>query len=398
MSVPKILFISHESSRSGAPLLLVKFIRWLVKEGKAKPVMLINRRGVLDHEFKALGKTYFFYQKRSSIGRNLFYKASTRLHNSANGKRRYMRRLKDRLSASKPDLIWSNTIGNGEIISFCQFLRVPVITHVHESRYVIGLLGEENFGLNKQLTDHFIACSDVVERDLSERSIPASAISLIYSSVDPGILQEKHPLEDPNKVLQHALSNRYPIIGGSGGEGLIKGTDLIISLVEEIRKTTPGILFIWVGGDLRSAECMALQATIEEKGLENNIYITGPVADAMVYFSLFNVFVLLSRTDSFPLACLENGLLGNPFVCFRDRVGVQVLLDHKFEENIIPFLDIPAMAERINELLKDPGKSKLIGAEIKKTILEKYTNDVCFPLLNDVIAKHYSKRSVFAIK
>ena len=366
--------------------MLLSFIKWLVKNDLAEPIILINRKGELDDEFRLLGSTWFFYQGKSSIGRGIIFKLYCRFHNSAFGKKNYLTRLKKKLQSAAPNLIYSNTIGNGEILEFCSFLDLKTVTHVHERKYVIDLLGIENWQLVKKYTTHYVACSDFVRLDLQSKSVPPSITSLIYPSVDTKIVRQTSALA--GQRIDLARKNGYSIIGGSGGFGWIKGTDMIVPLMKELMKLKKKILFVWTGGDLNSPDFQQLQIGIEKEALKDNIYFTGPVTNAIEYFSVFEILVLLSRTESFSIVCLENALLGNPFLTFRDCAGVQVLLENRFDENIIPHFDIPAMAKRIIQLLDDKELRNNIGSALKKIVVEKYSNDICFPQLAELMQQN----------
>ena len=64
---PSILFISHESSMSGAPLLLLSLIRLLKENGFSENAILVSRGGPIEHLFTEAAPTLILkpmnYQK-----------------------------------------------------------------------------------------------------------------------------------------------------------------------------------------------------------------------------------------------------------------------------------------------------------------------------------------------
>ena len=58
----KILFISHEATRTGAPILLLNFLNWLKKNSDIEIEILFKEskgnKGALINEFKTLGNVY----------------------------------------------------------------------------------------------------------------------------------------------------------------------------------------------------------------------------------------------------------------------------------------------------------------------------------------------------
>ena len=54
------LFVCHEGQRTGAPLVLLWLIRWLVAHTTIRPVVALMRDGPLRQEFEALCPTHTF--------------------------------------------------------------------------------------------------------------------------------------------------------------------------------------------------------------------------------------------------------------------------------------------------------------------------------------------------
>src|SRR5690606_17003431 len=52
-----ILFVSHEGTRTGAPMMLLHFLRWLREHGKVDPQIALLRGGPLTEQFAELGPT-----------------------------------------------------------------------------------------------------------------------------------------------------------------------------------------------------------------------------------------------------------------------------------------------------------------------------------------------------
>ncbi len=374
----KILFITHDTTRSGAPLLLYNFIKWLKELNYVEPFILIGRSDELDSQFAELGKVFYPFTLKNSIGKNLLYKCYVRLHNSAFGKILYDYFLKSRIKSLKIDLIYSNTICNGNLMDFFNFLKINQICHVHEGIIGIEINGRENFELVKKNASSYIACSKFVKSNLVDNlNINRGKVNLIYSSIN--VSNYTSLIGKDRSLKQHQF-----VIGGSGGISFGKGTDLIVPLMINILKTRNNIKFVWVGGKKSSKEFIALQNEIGKNGLSNYIEIISSVENPIYYYQNFDLFVLLSREDSFPLVCLENALIGNSVLCFEGGGGTPELLED-CKDNIISFLDIEKMAYRIIQLLDNPKHNEEIGVNLKEKVLKNYTSNICFPMMLDVI-------------
>jgi glycosyltransferase involved in cell wall biosynthesis len=389
MSRIKVLFISHDSTRSGAPLLLLNFIKWVTNNRNIRPTLLIKRKDVLCTEFKQVSKTLFFYEKKVSKDRAIIYKLYCHFFNSSIGEFMCLLVLKLQLIRRRPDVIYSNTISNGRILNFCNFLKAPVITHVHELQYLIDYFGEENLAFIKKNTQHYIACSAHVKNNLIKNvNIPEKAVSVVYSSIVPKKIMEEIPTNVDESLKDFCKGKK--IIGGSGGLGWLKGTDFIVPLVKLLQTSDPRIGFIWVGGDTVSKEFLELMGTINKEGFGNSIFITGSVKDPIKYFSLMDIFVVLSREDSFPLVCLENAVLQKPLLCFKNTGGAEEILED-WPDNIIPYFDIENLAKRIIEILNNKQLSDEIGASLKKKVSNKFASEISFPKIYEEIQEQVNK-------
>ena len=75
---------------------------------------------------------------------------------------------------------------------------------------------------------------------------------------------------------------------------------------------------------------------------------------------LADVFVLTSREDPYPLACLEAATLGKPIVCFEQAGGMPEFVE-KDCGTVVPFLRPDLLAVAVQELLINSAKRQLAG-------------------------------------
>ncbi len=143
MSYKKVLFISHDALRTGAPIILLDFLKWFKNHSEIPFQILLRKGGELEPEFQALAPVSVFDEKQF-LG-NRWYKRAVLVP----GFQRFINlghfnRLKRELIHEDIGLIYSNTITNGEVLKFLSDLKCPVITHVHELEYWIGRMGPNN--------------------------------------------------------------------------------------------------------------------------------------------------------------------------------------------------------------------------------------------------------------
>jgi len=376
----KILFISHDASRTGAPILLLNLLKWLknntdldfdilFRESKGKKAELISA-------FKPLGKVY----KLDNTIINYVIKAGNKLKYpllKKIAKHIYAKKLKRIVNNDIYDLVYSNTVVNGDILDIIDY-KCPVLTHIHELEYVIrNYAGIENLKKTVEKTDRFIAVSKAVKKNLVENhNISAKIINTVYEFVPSfeNFIKNKSEISNIRKELN--IQKNAKIIGCAGTIEWRKGPDIFIELAGVLKNRSDkfNTHFLWVGGDLDSERYSALSYDIRKLGLDKNVHFIGAKTDPIKYFSIFDVFVLTSREDPFPLVMLEVAAIGKPIVCFDNSGGAG-----EFVENdcgyIVPYLDILSMSDRILELLNNSDLIKKFGSNAKRKVETKHNID-----------------------
>ena len=63
----KVLFIGHDASRTGAPLLLLHLMRWLKRNGAIQFEMLLLQGGPLEADYAALAPLTVLEEERIGL-------------------------------------------------------------------------------------------------------------------------------------------------------------------------------------------------------------------------------------------------------------------------------------------------------------------------------------------
>ena len=121
----KILLISHDASRTGAPILLLNLSRLLINGANFKIQFLLKKGGPLADEFKSIADVTIW--EKSGGGR------IKRIKNKIS---RAVERKQRRRFVQSFDIILSNTITNGDI-DYALNGHPRIITYVHELREAI---------------------------------------------------------------------------------------------------------------------------------------------------------------------------------------------------------------------------------------------------------------------
>ncbi|CDH43067.1 glycosyltransferase family 4 protein [Candidatus Contendibacter odensensis] len=375
-----VLFITHDASATGAPIILLSFLCWLKKNSDISFQILICKRGKLDQEFESVAPVWYL-DDRSGLKarlRSLFRMLPF-------NKSRFVsyRDVATRIRAKMNiDLIYSNTVANGKILEALSLIDCPVITHIHELEFAIRIYAGEDFKYIKQHTDYFIVVANELQKNLTQKhNISHKKIECIYGFI-PNIIQKKIDRSTSKKALTQeiGLPNEARIIGGCGTVDWRKGCDLFIQLALAIKLCKPSfaVHFVWIGSKPSGAALLQLQYDIEHAELTDCVHFIGTRTNPLDYLAAFDVFALTSREDPFPLVMMEAASLEVPIVCF-DRSGGGREFVQEDAGFVVPYLNILAMADRIMNLLHDEQKRKKLGAQAKEKVRKQHDINIVAP-------------------
>ncbi len=382
MSNKKILFISHDASRTGAPIVLLHLLKWLKQNTDLDFIILLKKDGELRKEFESLATTYIYsFNYKPLIG---IKGKITGNWNTFIGVPSHYRRLKKELISHNIGLVYANSIVNGEILHFLSFLTCKVITHVHELEYGFYFSGKENLKYLLQYTDRYIAVANAVKNTLiNTYTVHEDHIDTIYEFVPT----ENKPLNDSNEIRQLLnIPEDAFIVGASGTMDLRKGFDLLVPLAQEVYKYVENddYYFVWIGGNPNSDYYFIVNQDAEKTGMNKFIRLPGAQVDPLKYFACFDVFVMLSREDPFPLVCLEAALLGKPIICFEKSGGMPELVEND-GGFVVPYLNLSVIAEKIIELNIDTDLKRRLGGTIQEKVKHRHDVSLAAPKILDII-------------
>lgn len=294
------------------------------------------------------------------------------------------REIQEQLDLGSIDLVLVNTVASSHL--FSQLVipdKTPVVTFVHELAMSVRIYSkpDELAHLLKRTT-HLLAVSRATalyyER---EHGFDPARISL-YTLIDtPALARNVQQARDqPGLYSALGLPADALIVGGCGNAEWRKGNDLFISLARQVigrtqatvtnSSLTQPIHFVWVGMPLGSLRDDLL-LDIQKAGLTNQVHLIPPTPDVLRYMSRFDVFVLCSREDPYPLVVFEAGLCGIPVVCFEGAGGSPELVedDGGF---VVPYLDLDTMSSQVVALLQQPDLRHKLGHRLGQKILERH--------------------------
>jgi len=363
-------------------MVLLRFLQWLKDDASLAFETIHLQNGDLLTEFQKTGLSLVLkpmsleYKLSKLFGLFGFKKVITNF---------FWWRFVKRYSGSV-GLIFSNTVTNGEVLSRLYKLNCPIICHIHEQELMIQQFGLANFELVKRYTDHYVAASEKVKRNLvMHHQIPEDKIDTIYSFINVSTLPKKFR----NIKSELNIPEQDFVVCGSGhGSIWYKGKDLFVQLAHAVNKKfdVSPVHFIWVGGSDEEMDANKIQHDVRLAGIEKYVHFIDDTDKPYDYFNICDIFVLTSREDSFPLVCLEAAALGKPVLCFEGAGGMPEFVE-KDAGYIIPYLDIHVMADKLIGLLQKPDKKTEMGLRAAQKVRERHDVSVACPLLLEVIKR-----------
>ena len=369
----KILFISHDASRSGAPLVLLYLLKWLNNHTKniQFDVLLIKGGSIAGDFEKECANTFIYSEihKPLKFSEIIAKNFSSKLGIKQTEKEKLF--LK-KIASNNYDLLYANTVVSLPVAVKIKndYPNAKLLVHIHELNTVIKMI-QPNFSSYTNVVDKFIAVSHQVKNSLIYNYvIDENLIDVIYEF---GIVNE-NAVSKGNKIFT---------IGASGKVDWRKGYDIFIQVANYIIKNYPQVKmkFVWVGNNLNKK--YIIEDDIEKLGLKEVVSFVGEQTNPINFYKDFDVFLLTSREDPFPLVCIEAANLKKPIICFEKASGTAEVIK-KGGGFVVPYLDIEEMGKKIMFYYNNSSILNEDGLMAQKLFADFTPEKIC-PLLYEKI-------------
>jgi glycosyltransferase involved in cell wall biosynthesis len=375
-----ILFISHDANRAGAQIVLLQ----LLKQLKQHPVsmhLLLCSDGPLEEDFKAelpqgvtrlprygdviLGRTWdkllkvvglFQWMERVVIERRL-------------------RLLKRFLMAKNFDLVFVNSIASAVVYRRLDYLPVPTILFAHELEMSVKKFSDpDDMAHLMRRTKHLIVVSRAVAQYFEKYyQYPLSQISTLQIIDTPLILSKIQAGLKTDIRQKMGLPHDAVLIGGCGHAEWRKGNDAFMMVAQQvIRYFSDKPVYFGMHPDSELYQVQRFDA--ERMEMTERVVHVGITSEVFDYLSQFDVFLLTSREDPYPLVVLEAALAERPIVCFDKSGGAPELVEED-AGFVVSYLNINAMSQKTIELIENQTLRKTLGQKAKQKVLQRHNTD-----------------------
>ena len=352
----RLLLISHELSRSGAPITLFLIANFLSKRG-----YLIT---VLSPFEGPLREDYENANMRVCVIPSILEDA--------------------RLVVSyldQQDLVLANTILAYRLVHAAKAFNKVCIWWIHESG--LGQKWAKSLPAVAQalsLSDSVIFPSQATA-DLYVLNSPRSNYLPIHLGIDINDFQInncKIPVEDhPGKML---------IVNVASLETR-KGQDVLLKAIQELPADIRGNIECYLIGQILSETeknfCEKIQRIADHM---DNVFITGPLPHDQVvcYLMAADIFILTSRDEALPLSMIEAMSFGKAIIS-TNVGGISEIIQDGVNGLLVSSENHRQITNCLMRLYRNPAEREQLGATARQTYLENYTFDRFAKQILDVI-------------
>lgn len=224
--------------------------------------------------------------------------------------------------------------------------------------------------LDKRLArycDAVVGVSEPVTQELC-RHVPASKVRHIGNGVDTEVYRPLMSRRDAKQAL--GLSGKT-LVGFVGRLSADKGISYLLQALAAMPTSlTEPVHAVIVGdGEHRGA----LESETRVLGLSERVHFLGNRRDTPLLYTAFDVFVLPSRREGFPMVLLEAMSCGLPVIA--TRVGdVDRIIEPGVSGLVVEPADIAALQQTLHTVLAGPDRAKRMGTAARERVERQFTS------------------------
>ena len=366
-STPRILFVSHEATRTGAPKIILNLLKHFHSHCHITCETILHEDGQLLEEFQCFSATHSLYLPRQRSG-----ELQKKVRNIVNQRRK-----------PQPLIALCNSMESRFVADVLQKEGIPVVQLVHE---LPGSYSDADYRMVYDLAAKIVFPVQAV-RDATNRKLTlplGKDLILPQGLLDPnfgkGIGREAayRQIRDEFSLPSDAF-----IVLGCGTLDLRKGIDhfaqVAIRSLKRNRSNRP-IHFVWMGDGPRWAHSAYHYVQIDLKNTQTvgNVHFIGEREHVEPYFVGADMFLLSSRVDPFPCVIHEAMASSLPVMTFDSSGGAgQAIADGG--GFLVPYADHEMAAGIICSIAMNPAMAN----SMREKSLQRVATDYRFEMYGD---------------
>ncbi|MEI6561180.1 MAG: rhamnan synthesis F family protein [Verrucomicrobiota bacterium] len=365
-----ILLVTHEMSRSGAPILLLNIAKALRTPWNV--LILTLKSGGLEYAFTA-GSDVLIGNAIPREHMRCERFLTQLFRNIASHHPIHFAIVNSIVSNSVLKPLWENDIPSIHLIHEFASCNPPYSRYRHSAVYSsLQIFPAELVRKDAILASHEIQIGQSLVLPQGKSDAPGN------TGRPEQVAAEKERIRDTFRPV--GFPKETVVIVGMGKVEIRKGVDLFVATakrVAELQPETP-FRFVWIGRgydpekDLGYSVYLADQ--IKRSGLKERFTMMDAVAEIEEAYQQSDILFLSSRLDPLPLVSQDSMAHGKPVVCFENTTGIAEYLEEDPDAacGIIPYLDVEQAAQRIRRLIDDGERRKQVGEGCRRLIAKRF--------------------------
>jgi glycosyltransferase involved in cell wall biosynthesis len=362
-SKKSVLVVSHDASRTGAPILALNLVQQL--STRYDVVSLVLGGGELVNDF------------------NL---ASVAMY-SAKRKRKLARIIKKIITKHRPLFAIINSVESRMVLRPLQAAAVPTVTLIHE--FANYIRPRSNFSEVLSLSTKTVFSTRLtLESAMSECSFyPGTSIQVVPQGkcAIPANSEKNAQLSAERAWLMQNLRpegdrSRPFLVIGAGSINLRKGVDQFIECATFIINSPSGqnFRFAWIGDgydpENELSYSVYLADQIRRAGIESQIKMLRSTSEIELAYNAADFLLVSSRLDPLPNVAIDAMLAGLPVLCFDRTTGIaDFLIENGFGEHCVAkYLDSRDLAEKVMALADSEELRSKISTRLQATAVSAF--------------------------
>ncbi|MGA9874553.1 MAG: glycosyltransferase [Solirubrobacteraceae bacterium] len=196
-----------------------------------------------------------------------------------------------------------------------------------------------------------------VSREDQRRMVAVEGIAQERTLFVPNGISRAEPTAGHDVRAELGIAPTVPVIGSIGSLLPVKSFDVLFRAVAILVQRRPDVQVLIAG---EGPERNALEALIQELGLDGTVHLLGRRPDVPDILQALDVAVCCSDSEGSPLSVMEYMQAGLA-VAATTVGGVPDLIEPGVHGLLVPPRDPPALAAALTELLEDPERARAMG-------------------------------------
>ena len=281
------------------------------------------------------------------------------------------------------------------ILIFCSKNKIQIIHSHHRYFDALAYLVSKLFNIRTIMTVHskvfgkrsisyksekLIAVSKSIKEHLiSNYNIPSEKIEVIYNFISKDNYHIVHP--KPEILQKYCLINYDKIIGFVGRFDKEKGVDVLLKAFKIVQQNYKSVCLILVG---EGREHDYYNEFIMENKL--NVKLINPTKHIADFMNIFDILILPSRVDPFPVVMLEAGLF-EKILIGSSVDGIKEFINDGKDGYLFHSENYIELSEKILFAIKNIETMESLAKNLNQKVLKNFSSQTGINSYEDIYRK-----------